>query len=173
MWNNKIGINMKNNITKQHLKHLNKVRGKMSRYTRGYIKLSLIAGIIMICLCCFNAYAQSTIGTPGIDPTLAKQLAEASANSSAASYVLGFVTMVSLGFAGWSIKARDEMSKAITELSVSVKTMNDIAMKKDEKTDQSMSEINTSLKNLSGKPCMLDTEYAKEILKGKLGKHEV
>jgi len=139
----------------------------MRRNTRGFIKFGLATGILMICLCTFSAFAQSTIGTPGVDPTLAKQLAEASAHSSAASYVLGFVTLVSLSFAAWSIKARDEMSKAISDLTISVKTMNDIAQKKDEKTDQSMNEINTSLKAVSNRPCLLDDDVREAYIKGK------
>lgn len=120
------------------------------------LKLSFITGVASIaCLLAPIALAQ-TIPLP-YDLETAKQLGKAAETSQAAAYVLGFVCVLCLGVAGWSIQKRDETIKVISELSASIRQHNDISTARNE----ALTDV------WAKKPCALDAETLRDLIRGK------
>jgi beta-lactamase regulating signal transducer with metallopeptidase domain len=138
----------------------------MSRIKK-LLRMSVLTGILSFVM----AVAPQAIAQNVVSHETATQLGKAAEASNAAAYVLGFVCMLCLGTAAWSINKRDDTISEIRNLSDSIrasnKTMED-KINHDTKAIESINVLGDGIKELAKKPCALDNNSVIHLIRGKL-----
>ena len=109
------------------------------------------------------------------DPEQAQKLGEAAEKSNAAAYVLGVVSVLSISLAAWTISKRDESQKDIQDLAAAIRaqtaSMLETTVKDDRQVKQDMTKLANAMEIMAKKPCGMDSETLKDIIRGKFAQY--
>lgn len=125
------------------------------------LRVSMLTGILSIGLIFYANMLQAQM--PMVDKELADSMGKAAQTSNGAAYILGVISVFSMGLAGWSINKRDDTIKNLNDLTQEIRIQNE--SNKDYK--ELTKAIATSLDTQSKKPCALDNKMLEDLLKGK------
>jgi negative regulator of sigma E activity len=120
---------------------------------RFYKNVSFLSVVFLIFIMCAPAIAQGI----GIDASAVKSLEQA-AKTGNVEYILGFITIASMGLSWWTIQKRDQLNDTIQKLV-------DLEAAKSERNEVVIANINKNLQEMKDKPCLMTYKEFKDKIK--------
>lgn len=136
-----------------------------------WLRIYAVATLFLV-ICMVVPAVSQTILNDGVSTRLANAVDQ----QAPLAYVLGMITVLSMGMAGWSIKRADDKGEQINNLGELIKNQTILYNQRAAITDidihDALIKIANAIDVLSKRPCTMDNESVIDILRGRIARSQ-